>query len=304
MTEGFREYPEEMNPLFHIPDPKALKAPIMQEYTVVREQLASKLKDVLAVTLTTDLWMSRNTEAYITVTCHYVDENFVLQSSVLTTSRIHGPHTAENITSCLRNIIELRKLDNAHSLNLAVTQALEKIEGLVRCREMARNIVTFFKQSGNAMEKLWEMQDRLEIPRHKLLQEVCTRWNSTYLMFKRIIEQKNAIVAILATVSNSLQIPNNEEWSIIESAVDSLEPFYQATVEMSAEYCLSASKIIPVARQLTSVVSRKLAACSPDHKPQLELLQQLQKNLRERERFLNLSSINFSTNQKSHQIIL
>lgn len=35
----------------------------------------------------------------------------------------------------------------------------------------------------------------LELPKHKLIQDVSTRWNSTYCMFSRYIEQQPAVFA-------------------------------------------------------------------------------------------------------------
>lgn len=35
----------------------------------------------------------------------------------------------------------------------------------------------------------------LELPKHKLIQDVSTRWNSTYDMFSRYIEQQPAVFA-------------------------------------------------------------------------------------------------------------
>ena len=62
---------------------------------------------------------------------------------------------------------------------------------------IARKIVGHFKHSVVAMSGLREKQVQLEVPQHHLIQDVSTRWNSTYFMLDRLAEQR---VAIYATI--------------------------------------------------------------------------------------------------------
>ena len=47
--------------------------------------------------LTTDIWTSQATMGYVTVTCHFLMDNWELKSIVLETTQIEESHTAENI---------------------------------------------------------------------------------------------------------------------------------------------------------------------------------------------------------------
>jgi len=58
------------------------------------------------VALTTDMWTSRAMEGYITVTCHFVNEEWQGVSYVLATAGFVQSHTAVNIANRLVEITE------------------------------------------------------------------------------------------------------------------------------------------------------------------------------------------------------
>lgn len=66
-------------------------------YENQKSVLFAELQTAEAVSLTTDAWTSRATKSYLTITCHYVDKNWMIQSKVLQTEHFHGPHTGENV---------------------------------------------------------------------------------------------------------------------------------------------------------------------------------------------------------------
>ena len=64
---------------------------------------------------------------------------------------------------------------------------------LSRCRKL----VGHFKHSYVAQSALESKQTEYELPKHKLIQDVPTRWNSAFEMMERILEQEKAIAAVL-----------------------------------------------------------------------------------------------------------
>ena len=58
-----------------------------------------------------------------------------------------------------------------------------------------------FSHSQLACEKLERFQNQLNLKKKKLIQDIQIRWNSTYYMLERLLEQKEAI---------SLYISNND----------------------------------------------------------------------------------------------
>ena len=67
------------------------RLPILHESK--RRELIDKLADVKWLSFTTDLWTSNTTMGYITVTCHYVSKDWVMESAALTTSHAPESHT-------------------------------------------------------------------------------------------------------------------------------------------------------------------------------------------------------------------
>ena len=91
------------------------------------------------------------------------------------------------------------------------------------------------------------IQQQLSLPDHCLIQDVPTRWNSSYYMLERLIEQTRAI-----TVANTeCQPPTElrEQWLLAEKVVLLLKIFEEATRESSGDYA-RAFVIIPIINTL------------------------------------------------------
>lgn len=67
----------------------------------------------------------------------------------------------------------------------------------------------------------------MKLPELKLIQEIETRWNSTYLMIERFLKLKVAISAALveltSVTTNNLQILNANDWNNLESAAEVIQ---------------------------------------------------------------------------------
>jgi hypothetical protein len=72
----------------------------------------------------------------------------------------------------------------AHQLNLVAERAIQSNVEIQCLIKKVKNIVTWFKQSNNVSDQLRKAQNKGD-PK-KLIQEVSTRWNSTYYMIQRL----------------------------------------------------------------------------------------------------------------------
>ena len=172
---------------------------------------------------------------------------------ILETVHIDVAHTSENLAATLKTVtdewninskvhcvitdnasnikgaIRINKWDHlacfAHTLNLIVTCSIEKVQEVSSVVQEVKNIVSFFHKSSKASDKLKLIQARLNIPEHKLVQHVQTRWNSSYYMLERYLEQNEAICTTLCILDrNDLIITTNKN-SLIEEIVSILKPF-------------------------------------------------------------------------------
>lgn len=266
-----------LNPGYTLPSRKTLSKsllPIM--YNEIHDKVKQEIKDhAKYVSITTDSWTSIKNENYIAVTCHFINNECELKSYLLSCFKNSESHTSENLKNDLLAVIKKWGLENniaacttdnahnivnavslcgwrhvgcfAHSLNLAVQNALKSIS---ETRDKVRGIVGHFKRSPQAAEKLRAMQEQLGLtPPLMLIQDVVTRWNSTYEMFQRIQNLKVPLSSVLVECNYNVYL-TNEDWHIISKSCEVLKYFKEITIEISSEKSVSISKSVVFSRAL------------------------------------------------------
>ena len=136
----------------------------------------------------------------------------------------------------------------AHSLNLVVQNSIKSDDEL--CAVQSKSVVSHFHESVKSMEKLAEIQRQLSLPEHKLMQDVSTRWNSTYIMLERFYEQFEAITTTLCLVNQNDLCLKVENKATISKALQILKPFLEATEIISGQAYVSISMIVPLTKIL------------------------------------------------------
>jgi hypothetical protein len=64
------------------------------------------------ICLTSDLWTSINTEGFITLTAHFVDSNWTLQSKILNFCHMPPPHSGFELYKKLNSLLVEWGIDN------------------------------------------------------------------------------------------------------------------------------------------------------------------------------------------------
>ncbi|XP_038132927.1 uncharacterized protein LOC119777994 [Cyprinodon tularosa] len=108
-------------------------------------------------------------------------------------------------------------------------------------------------------------------------------------MLQRLIELREPVGAALAGLQTDIPILTSEEFEIVRGCLSLLNPFYYATVELSAEETVSASKVIPLLKVLEQSLQEEMAKPAPP--VSLEVGDHLIRQLRDRLQMLQSMSL-------------
>lgn len=79
---GFKDMVKTLDPHYEVPDGKRFSQTEMpQLFDQVREQVKKELRSIKHYATTTDLWLSRTMEPYISLTVHFINEEWKLCST-------------------------------------------------------------------------------------------------------------------------------------------------------------------------------------------------------------------------------
>ncbi|XP_078016760.1 E3 SUMO-protein ligase ZBED1 [Epinephelus lanceolatus] len=271
-----------LEPKFKMPCRGHFSEKVIPEiYNETKQSVKDCLKNADCIALTTDGWTSRATQSYITITAQVINEKWESKSFVSQTRELSESHTGVNIADVLRKAVgewELTRpdttiacvTDNASNMDTAVKESglhphikcLAHVVNLASKRGLAvarvarllgrvRRVTTFFHKSTTATAVLASKQTQLELPQHKLITDVQTRWNSTYEMLVRYLEQQAAVAAALSSPEirrNAREIDTlcYTDVSDTEDIVKLLKPLKTATTVVCDEKEPTVSLILPL----------------------------------------------------------
>lgn len=278
----FKKFVSLLCPNYKLPSRKTLSQSLLpQLYSDLVLEVRSKLDASTAVALTTDGWTSVNNQSFVAITAHYINSGSILCSNLLGCAEFSERHTSINLATMLRsqcgewgisskltaivtdnasNIVAAANQITkhipcyAHTLNLIVKSGITPINYII---EKCKIIVQHFKKSSHALNKLHETQRQMSLPELKLIQDVPTRWNSTYEMLRRLLANKDPVLATLALLQFEEVAVSNYEWKIIEHAINILDIFDEVTKELSAEKCVTISKAMILSRNLVDYMKEQ-----------------------------------------------
>ena len=271
---------------------------IENRYKVEKQKVRDDINsETDCIAITPDIWTSIATESYLTMTVHYLTSQWQMKSLISGTMPLSESHIAVNLVVWTKEMVDdcgiskeqivaflhdnCKNSDNAgksledeydwfsigctgYLLQLCVNSGLE-IQPINRAIGAARRLTTHFRKSEPALRALKSRQKDMRVDSHNLIQDVSTRWNSTFYMVERIVEQRWPITAVLSdnTVTKSsdryLDL-KSEQWEILSALKELLHPLQVATTYFSAEYNVSTSALYPILYGLI----RKLIASEDD----------------------------------------
>lgn len=273
--------------LYKIPSRKTINSLIEKKYEAVSSLFREKIKHVPSYTLTTDIWTETlQTRSYLGVTLHFA-ENYETESVTLGVIELSERHTAEYITDQLNLVMDNWSLEKekvaaiitdgakniskaaetlfgkkkhlhcfAHQINLVAERGIASCENLTNLIKKMKDIITWFKQSANASDDLRKFQDSENIK--KLIQQVPTRWNSTYYSISRFLELREIINQIVNRYPSAPSMINAREAQMLIEVQKVLLPLEAATKQMSGEKYTTSSVVIPMICNIKTSIQETL----------------------------------------------
>lgn len=299
---GFGEMIKTFQPGYTLPSRHHFTDLMEKKYKDALEKVKAEVQNAnTKITLTTDCWTSIATEAYLGVTCHFLNEKWVLTSYILSTMPLEERHEAENLAGWLEDVVEKMGLsfrdilaivhDNAanvvaalrilsqrhgvashrcagHTLQLVVGHALKRDPQIDKTIGAARSLVHHFKKSELASSKLKTKQKSMGVDNQQLLQDVPTRWNSTYYMVRRLLAQRWPVTAVLSDPDVTRRGKHyldlkTSQWALLEELEVVLQPFEEATTFLSAESYVTVSRLPRLVKGLQKSTQNRSFECAP-----------------------------------------
>lgn len=279
--QGFVLLLSQLQPHYRIPSRKYFSATVILElYGKCKETVQKILQLQEFVALTSDIWSSRGHDSVISFTAHFITDKFVRRYCLLQASKFNEKHTGDNIslmfTDCICQLEIQSKIvcilrDGGANFVVGLTRSgminltclahnLQRVirDGVLAQRDVqdllgaGRRIVGHYIHSNVAFHALQRIQAQLELKVCALYQDEPTRWNSSYYMLKRLVEQQKAISAANAEANASFDL-TPVQWNIAEKVIKLLQPFEEATKDISSESS-SIALFIPIVNSLNRLL--------------------------------------------------
>ncbi|XP_063746041.1 E3 SUMO-protein ligase ZBED1-like [Eleginops maclovinus] len=272
---GFQHLLNTLDPRYKLPGRKHFGEVVLPRlYNTTRSKVTKRLEDVQFFSATTDLWSSRTMQPYLSLTVHFITDDWCLENACLQTSFFPSDHMGEEIAQGLRDGLESWNLSEdrlvcmttdsgtnmtkalrlnewpnlqcfGHKLHNAIMNAV-KDPRIDRATGICKKVVSSFSHSWKRRRELAAVQAELGLPVHQLITESLTRWGSRQAMIERVLEQERAIARVLGSDKKCRHlVPTWQDVEILESVNKAIKPLQDFTDALSGESYVTVSFIKP-----------------------------------------------------------
>ncbi|KAF7659253.1 hypothetical protein LDENG_00001080 [Lucifuga dentata] len=289
---GLTRLLEYLQPQYSLPSSTYFTSTAIPDmYEKVKDVVLTHLKEAEGgvVHFTTSIWVSSQTREYLTLTAHWATYESSIRpqgqdfhcSALLNVSQIDCDHDMHNIPKQLEylwdswitssglkrgftvtdNIAISNTLEDhghvtmqcfGHTIDLIVSEAIKSQRMVQNLLSIARKICERVHRSAKAKEKLAELQRVHQLPENQLIQDVPSKWRTSFFMLERMVEQKKAIDELSIECSFREMI-SCDQWEVMLSVCNALKPFEVACREMSNRTA-TLGQVIP----LIHILNRKI----------------------------------------------
>ncbi|KAL7121034.1 hypothetical protein ACP275_02G158800 [Erythranthe tilingii] len=209
----FRKFVLNLCPKFKFVSRNTIKSDCLKIYQTEKKRLKDTLQTLSPrICLTTDTWTSKTELPFMALTAHFIDDSWKLHKVILNFVIVPVKASGENLVDIITNCLQYSSRDLlllggrhlqvrcwCHVLNLIVQEGIGEIKDSIF--RVIRKAVKYIKASPKRKLEFLQYADQERIPRGKMLVlDLCTRWNSTYLMlepalhFIKAYDQKASVI--------------------------------------------------------------------------------------------------------------
>ncbi|KAK7896159.1 hypothetical protein WMY93_021484 [Mugilogobius chulae] len=289
---GLNRLLEYLQPQYSLPPSSYFTSTAIPDmYERVKDVVLTHLKEAEGgvVHFTTSIWVSSQTREYLTLNAHWASYESRVKpqgqdfhcSALLSVSQIDCDTDMQDIpkqleylwdtwitssglkrgfivtdNNTIRNTLEDHGHATmqcfGHTIDLIVNEAIKSQRMVQNLLSIARKICERVHRSAKAKEKLTELQRVHELPENQLIQDVPSKWRTSFLMLERMVEQRKAIDE-LSIECSFREIISCDQWEVMLSICNALKPFEVASREMVTRTA-TLGQVIP----LIHILSRKI----------------------------------------------
>ncbi|XP_019211639.1 zinc finger BED domain-containing protein 1-like [Oreochromis niloticus] len=129
--DSFRDLVKVLDPRYVMPGRKHFsKVELPRLYDACRAKVEKDVCSVMHYALTTDLWTSRDTQPYMSVTIHFINKDWTLCARCLQTAYFPEDHTGGMLAQGLRDTLESWGLQECHLVCVTTDNATNNISAM------------------------------------------------------------------------------------------------------------------------------------------------------------------------------
>lgn len=289
---GLNRLLEYLQPQYSLPSSSYFTSTAIPDmYERVKDVVLTHLKEAEGgvVHFTASIWVTSQTREYLTLTAHWATYESSVRpqgqdfhcSALLSVSQIDCDHDMHDIpkqleylwdswitssglkkgftvtdSNTIRNTLEdhgnLTVQCFGHTIDLIVSEAIKSQRMVQNLLSIARKICERVHRSAKAKEKLAELQTVHQLPENQLIQDVPSKWRTSFFMLERLVEQRKAIDE-MSIECNFREMISCDQWEVMLSVCNALKPFEVACGEMSNRTA-TLGQVIP----LIHILNRKI----------------------------------------------
>jgi hypothetical protein len=211
-------------------------------YNDTKGKILNELSLIDYLSATSDIWSSVGLYPYLSLTVHYISDDWKLTAKLLETYPIPEDHTGENICDAIQDIFELwniahdklvsitdsaanmklasSKLDIPripclghivhNAINLALSSDDDVVKAIAACKKISTKISTSWKKRRD----LAKIQLEHNLPILAIPTECPTRWNAKMKLITYMLEQEVAIRDLLKDRDTVHLLPSAEKFKV------------------------------------------------------------------------------------------